>query len=41
MRRPYLFKYYYDALMFWLELTRGGGRLDATETGKPAVTSAS
>ena len=24
-RRPYMFKYYYDALKFWLDLTHGGG----------------
>jgi radical SAM superfamily enzyme YgiQ (UPF0313 family) len=29
VRRPYLFKYYYDAAKFWLELTMGGGRLTA------------
>ncbi len=29
VRRPYLFKYYYDAAKFWFELTMGGGRLAA------------
>ena len=28
IKRPYMFKYYYDAVKFWLELTRGGGRMD-------------
>ena len=39
-KRPYMFKYYYDAVKFWLELTRGGGRMDAVEPSDeiPATT---
>lgn len=31
IRRPYMYKYYYDAFKFWLEITGGGGRTDAPE----------
>ena len=35
--RPYMFKYYYDAVKFWLELTRGGGRVDPDAKSEPAA----
>lgn len=33
-RRPYLFKYYYEALKFWLDLTHAGGRMAPMETSE-------
>ena len=34
-KRPYLFKYYYDAVKFWIELTKSGYEPDPSE--KPAA----
>ena len=31
VKRPYLFKYYYDAMKFWFELTRSGYEPDRPE----------
>jgi len=44
IQRPYMFKYYYDAAMYWLELTRGGLKMqdvqpeDEVVVNKPAET---
>lgn len=37
IKRPYMFKYYYDAVKYWLEITRGGLTLEDVE--KQAATS--
>ncbi|MCH8204584.1 MAG: B12-binding domain-containing radical SAM protein [Candidatus Hydrogenedentes bacterium] len=36
-KRPYMFKYYYDALKFWLDLTSGGGRMAPIESSDEAT----
>jgi radical SAM superfamily enzyme YgiQ (UPF0313 family) len=41
VRRPYMFKYYYDAVKFWMELTSNGGRVEApSDSARPAASSA-
>ncbi|MBX7256843.1 MAG: B12-binding domain-containing radical SAM protein [Candidatus Hydrogenedentes bacterium] len=37
VKRPYLFKYYYDAVKYWLDLTRGGLTLKDVEEKAPAT----